>query len=188
MASTNKRMLSYADISELMDILEKRFLKNKQRHSEISWEEVAKRLKKHPDKIYALHAMEHTGGEPDVVGKTEDGAIIFYDCSPETPDGRRNLCYDRKALDERKTFKPANSALDLAEELGITMLTEEDYHFLQTLGAFDTKTSSWVLTPPPIRSLGGALFGDRRFNHVFIYHNGAQSYYAVRGFRGKVTV
>lgn len=188
MSSTNKRILSDADISELMDILEKRFLKNKHRHPDISWEEVKAKLATREKEIVVLYAMEHTGGQPDVVAKTEDGAIVFFDCSPETPDGRRNLCYDRKALDERKTFKPANSALDLAEELGISMLTEEDYRFLQTLGTFDTKTSSWVLTPPPIRSLGGALFGDRRFNHVFIYHNGAQSYYAVRGFRGKVTI
>lgn len=188
MAPTNKRKLSEAEISELINILEKRFLKNKQRHEGISWEEVSARLGKHPEKIYTLHSMEHTGGEPDVVGKTEDGQIIFFDCAPESPDGRRNFCYDKKALDDRKTFKPANNAMDVADEIGIEILDEEQYRHLQTLGAFDTKTSSWLKTPQPIRSLGGALFGDRRFNHVFIYHNGASSYYGARGFRGSVKV
>src|SRR5690606_2587116 len=188
MAPANKRKLSDADTSELMDILEKRFLKNKQRHPDISWEEVSARLQQYQDKIYVLHSMEHTGGEPDVVGKTNDGKILFFDCSPESPDGRRNLCYDKKALDDRKTFKPANNALDVADEIGIDILDEDQYKYLQTLGAFDTKTSSWIMTPQPIRSLGGALFGDRRFNRVFIYHNGASSYYGARGFRGSVTV
>jgi hypothetical protein len=150
---------------------------------------VQARLEAEPEKIWSLHEMERTGGEPDVIGRDrKTGEFIFYDCSAETPKGRRNVCYDREALEARKQFKPEDSAMDMAAAMGIQMLTEEDYRELQKLGKFDTKTSSWVLTPAAIRELGGALFCDRRYEHVFVYHNGADSYYGVRGFRGSLRV
>jgi hypothetical protein len=159
------------------------------RHRGIRWEDVRARLEKRPEKLKVLAAMEDTGGEPDVVGCDKaTGEYLFFDCSPQSPAGRYSLCYDREALDARKKFKPKNSAMDLAEEIGIEMLTEEQYAQLQKLGEFDTKTSSWLKTPPEVRKLGGAIFGDRRFGRVFIYHNGAESYYNGRGFRGVLRV
>lgn len=174
---------------ELLGILKARFEKNMSRHSEIEWAQVAARLKTNEAKLGALHAMEATGGEPDVISQDpKTGEYVFYDCSAETPKGRTSVCYDREGLDSRKEHKPAHNAMDLAAEMGIEILTEEQYRQLQTLGKFDQKTSSWVKTPEDIRKLGGALFGDRRFGHVFIYHNGAQSYYSVRAFRGSLRV
>ncbi len=173
----------------LLGVLKTRFEKNRTRHAALEWTKVATKLEANPEKLWSLNEMERTGGEPDVAGYDEKtGEIIFFDCSAETPSGRRNLCYDRQALDERKEHKPANSALDMANEIGIEILTEDQFRFLQTLGKFDTKTSSWLKTPPEIRKLGGAIFGDRRYDHVFIYHNGADSYYGVRGFRGSLRV
>jgi hypothetical protein len=174
---------------ELLKTLKARFKKNLSRHPGLEWSAVQVRLETHPEKLWSLVEMERTGGEPDVV--THDpttGEIVFYDCSPESPEGRRNLCYDREALDKRKEHKPANSAMDLATAMGIELLTEEQYRELQELGEFDLKTSSWVKTPPKIRKLGGAIFVDRRYNHVFVYHNGAESYYGARGFRGFLRV
>ncbi|GAA4434657.1 DUF4256 domain-containing protein [Ravibacter arvi] len=174
---------------ELFSILQIRFEKNRKRHEHITWEEVRAKLEANPGKLFILNEMEETGGEPDVVGRDEKtGEFLFYDCSPETPKGRRSLCFDREALDARKMNKPENSATDMADEIGIKMLTEAEYRYLQTLGEFDAKTSSWVITPPDIRKRGGALFCDRRFGQVFLYHNGADSYYAARGFRGVVKV
>jgi hypothetical protein len=159
------------------------------RHKGIDWSKVQSRLEASPGKLWTLDEMETTGGEPDVVGyDKKSGEYIFYDCSAESPNGRRSLCYDRKALDARKEHKPKNSVLDLAAEMGVELLTEEQYRELQTLGNFDTKTSSWIVTPPEIRKLGGALFGDYRYGTVFIYHNGADSYYAARGFRASLLV
>lgn len=175
--------------TELMQILQSRFEKNMQRHKGINWKDVAARLGAKPAKLAALESMESTGGEPDVVDyNKKTGEYIFFDCSPETPAGRRSVCYDREGLESRKEHRPANSAIDMASELGIEMLTEEQYRQLQQLGPFDTKTSSWLKTPESIRELGGAIFGDHRYGQVFIYHNGAQSYYAVRGFRGALHV
>lgn len=174
---------------ELFNQLKKRFEKNMNRHKGIEWSKVEKRLKAHPQKLASLFEMEETGGEPDVVGfDKKSDEYIFMDCSKQTPKGRRSVCYDTEALESRKEYKPKNSALGMAYEMGIEILTEEQYRRLQELGEFDTTTSSWVLTPPEIRELGGALFGDRRFNHVFIYHNGAESYFGVRGFRGLLRV
>jgi len=174
---------------ELMKTLQARFEKNAARHPALRWPQVLARLDANPDKLLSLFEMEQTGGEPDVVGLDEATQIVlFFDCSAESPSGRRNLCYDRAALDSRKNFKPESSAMELAAAMGITLLTEEQYRFLQQLGEFDLKTSSWVLTPPEIRKRGGALFCDRRYNHVFTYHNGAESYYGVRGFRGCIPV
>lgn len=174
---------------EQIALLKDRFEKNMARHTRLEWDTVVDRLNDNPEKLWTLHAMERTGGEPDVVAWDEQtGEYLFFDCSPETPAGRRNLCYDRAALDARKEHKPENSALDVAAAMGIEILSEEQYRYLQGLGKFDTKTSSWLLTPPEIRALGGALFGDRRYNHVFTYHNGADSYYGVRGFRGMLRV
>lgn len=184
-----KKKLSSAQSDELLDTLKTRFEKNMKRHKGIEWAKVQTKLEASPSKLWSLYEMEHTEGEPDVVGfdkKTSE--YIFYDCSAETPKGRRNVCYDRQALDSRKEHKPADSAMDMAEEMGIEMLTEEQYRELQTLGEFDLKTSSWIATPPAIRKLGGALFCDRRYDHIFVYHNGAQSYYGVRGFRGSLRV
>jgi len=179
------RELSAEQGSELITLLKNRFEKNMARHSSLVWGDVLDRLQVNPAKQWALNEMERTGGEPDVVGREEKtGEFLFFDCSPETPAGRRNLCYDREALDARKEHKPENSAMVAAAALGIEILSEEQYRYLQTLGNFDTKTSSWLLTPPEIRKLGGAIFGDRRYDHVFTYHNGADSYYGVRGFRG----
>jgi len=187
MASASK--LLKEDQEQLIGILKARFDKNTQRHPGIEWSDVAARLEAHQDKVWSLGEMENSGGEPDVVGKDgQTGEILFYDCAVESPKGRRSFCYDRAALDSRKEFKPANSVLDAAAEIGIEVLTEEEYRFLQTLGEFDLKTSSWILTPAGIRTRGGALFCDRRYDHVFTYHNGAESYYAARGFRGKLIV
>ncbi|MVO10350.1 DUF4256 family protein [Flavobacterium sp. TP390] len=174
---------------ELLQILKKRFDKNKQRHKGMAWQDVQDKLAKNPQKCIALQAMESTGGEPDVVAfDTNTKEFIFFDCAAESPKGRRSVCYDKEALDARKEFKPKHNAIDMALEMGIEILDEEQYHFLQKLGDFDQKTSSWLKTPNEIRKLGGAIFGDFRYNHVFIYHNGAQSYYAARGFRGYLKV
>lgn len=173
----------------LLKTLRTRFEQNVNRHRGLDWAKVRARLESDPAKLRSLHEMERTGGEPDVVGHDEKtGVFIFFDCSPESPSGRRSLCYDRAALDARKEAKPRSSALDMAAAMGIEILTEEQYRALQQLGEFDTKTSSWLATPTAIRTRGGAIFGDRRYDHVFTYHNGAQSYYAGRGFRGALRV
>jgi hypothetical protein len=188
MNSQNKD-LSPEQREELFKILKARFTKNLSRHPGLEWAAVQARLETRPEKLWSLSEMERTGGEPDVVAHDPTtGEIIFYDCSAESPAGRRNLCYDREALDKRKEHKPANSAMDLAAAMGIELLTEEQTRELQKLGKFDLKTSSWVKTPPEIRKLGGALFVDRRYDHVFVYHNGADSYYGARGFRGLLKV
>jgi hypothetical protein len=169
--------------------LKSRFENNMHRHKGLTWEDVQARLTSNPEKLRSLNEMERTGGEPDVVGyDKKTGEFIFYDCSAESPSGRRSLCYDNEALKSRKEHKPKGSAVGMAEAMGIDLLTEEQYRELQTLGEFDTKTSSWIHTPDEIRKLGGALFCDRRYNHVFTYHNGAESYYAARGFRGSLRV
>ena len=174
---------------ELLATLKSRFEKNKDRHKKLDWDDFQARLVKSPAKLWTLSEMERTGGEPDVVGvDKKTGEYLVYDCSAESPKGRRSICYDRKALDARKENKPADSAMDMAEAIGIELLTEEEYRELQKLGEFDLKTSSWVQTPPEIRKLGGALFCDRRYDTVFVYHNGADSYYAARGFRGSLRV
>lgn len=174
---------------ELLRTLKARFEQNMHRHPGLDWAEVQARLEARPDKLWSLYEMERTGGEPDVVGfDSQTGEYIFYDCSPESPKGRRSLCYDPEALESRKEHKPAGSAVGMAEAMGIELLTEQEYRELQKLGAFDTKTSSWVKTPPEIRRLGGAMFCDRRYNTVWTYHNGAESYYAARGFRGSLRV
>lgn len=181
--------LSSARAGELLELLRTRFEKNMDRHKGIAWGDVQARLESNSDKLWSLNEMEETGGEPDVVGHdAKTGEFIFYDCSAESPKGRRSICYDREALESRKQHKPENSAMDMAAEMGIEMLTEEQYRMLQTLGHFDMKTSSWLKTPSAIRKLGGAIFGDYRYGHVFIYHNGADSYYGVRGFRGSLRV
>ena len=185
---TNKE-LSAAQRVELLAMLESRFEKNRKRHQGVEWAGVKARLEENPAKLWSLGEMERTGGEPDVVGHDrKTGEFVFHDCSPESPKGRTSVCYDREGLDSRKEHKPANSAMDLAKAMGIEILTEEQYRELQELGDFDTKTSSWVKTPDAVRKLGGALFGDRRFGRVFIYHNGAQSYYSARAFRGALRV
>ena len=185
--NSNKNRLSLEQNEELLSTLESRFEKNRHRHKDLAWKKVQAKLEANPGKLWSLNEMERTGGEPDVVNyDKKTGEYIFYDCSAETPKGRRNLCYDRKALDSRKEYKPANSAVDMAVAIGIELLTEEEYRVLQLLGKFDTKTSSWILTPSEIRKLGGALFCDRRFDTVFVYHNGAESYYGARGFRGSL--
>ncbi len=173
---------------ELLNTLKARFEKHMGRHAGITWADVLARLEGNRAALRALHQMEATGGEPDVIGQESDGRYTFCDCSAESPAGRRSLCYDDQALESRKEHKPRGSAVETAREMGITLLTEEQYRALQTLGAFDTKTSSWVGTPPDIRKLGGALFCDRRYGTVFLYHNGAESYYAARGFRGLLRV
>ncbi|GKV56541.1 hypothetical protein NCCP2222_24880 [Sporosarcina sp. NCCP-2222] len=184
-----KNNLSAEEIGELLQTLQTRFEQNKERHEELEWAAVEARLKANSEKLGSLYEMERTGGEPDVVGQDpESGEIIFYDCSKESPAGRRSLCYDRKALEARKKNKPENSAMDLAAAMGIEILSEAEYRKLQELGAFDLKTSSWVQTTSMIRKLGGALFCDRRYDTVFVYHNGADSYYAARGFRGSLRV
>ncbi|WP_035712271.1 DUF4256 domain-containing protein [Salibacterium aidingense] len=174
---------------ELLEVLKDRFENNRHRHEGLKWEDVQAKLHADTKKLESLHNMEQTGGEPDVVGyDKEKGGYIFYDCAAESPKGRRSVCYDREALESRKKHKPENSAVDMAAEIGIELLTEEEYRALQQLGEFDKKTSSWVQTPTDIRERGGALFCDYRFGHVFLYHNGAESYYAARGFRGSLLV
>jgi hypothetical protein len=174
---------------ELLRAVKVRFEKNTRRHKGLQWASVQARLEAHTEKLWSLNEMERTGGEPDVVGyDRKTGEFIFYDCSAESPQGRRSVCYDRAALESRKEFKPKNSAVDMASAMGIEILTEEQYRELQTIGEFDAKTSSWVKTPPGIRILGGAIYCDRRYNTVFVYHNGAESYYAARGFRGSLKV
>jgi Protein of unknown function (DUF4256) len=174
---------------EMVKTLRDRFEKNRGRHTGIDWAAVQARLEASPEKLQALYEMERTGGEPDVIAyDLQTNEFTFCDCSPESPVGRRSLCYDREAFDSRKEHKPSSSAIEMASSMGIEILTEEQYRALQNLGEFDRKTSSWVKTPPKIRELGGALFCDRRYDHVFVYHNGAESYYAARGFRGLVKV
>lgn len=170
-----------------LETLQSRFEKNMHRHKGINWDDVQAKLENSPKKLSILDEMEKTGGEPDVVG-FENGEFVFYDCSPESPSGRRSLCYDPEALDSRKENKPKGSAVEMANEMGIDLLSEEEYRHLQTLGEFDLKTSSWVKTPTEIRKHGGSIFCDRRYDHVFTYHNGADSYYAARGFRGSLKV
>lgn len=173
----------------LLNVLKARFEKNMHRHPDLEWTSVQARLEAHPEKLESLHKMEETGGEPDVVGQDEKtGETIFYDCSAQSPEGRRSLCYDQEAWESRKANKPKSSAMEMAAEMGIELLTEEEYRALQELGEFDTKTSSWLKTPAAIRKLGGGIFADRRYDHIFVYHNGAQSYYASRGFRGSLRV
>ena len=184
-----KKTLSIKQSDELIDTLKIRFEKNMNRHKGLEWAKVKAKLDKDPVKLWTLNEMERTGGEPDVVGyDKKSGEYIYYDCSEESPNGRRSLCYDREAWEKRKEHKPKGTAMGMAEEMGIELLTEEEYRNLQTLGDFDNKTSSWLKTPEKIRNLGGAIFGDFRFETVFIYHNGAESYYAGRGFRGLVKI
>ncbi|MDM5326174.1 DUF4256 domain-containing protein [Neobacillus sp. CF12] len=186
---SNKKDLSPEQLEELLNALKTRFEKNIQRHEGIEWAEVQAKLEANPEKLWSLNEMERTGGEPDVVGHDkETGEYIFYDCSAESPKGRRSVCYDREALESRKQHKPENSAVNMAAEMGIELLSEEQYRNLQKLGIFDKKSSSWVQTPSDIRKLGGAIFCDWRYGHVFVYHNGADSYYAARGFRGALRV
>jgi len=188
MADTSKKLLPDQEI-ELLNVLKSRFEKHMDRHPDLRWEQVAKKLETSPDKLWSLYEMERTGGEPDVVGYDEQtGEYIFIDCSAESPKGRRSVCYDDEALESRKEHKPKASAVGMAAEMGIELLTEDEYRELQRLGSFDNKTSSWVRTPSRIRQLGGALFCDRRYDTVFVYHNGAESYYAARGFRGSLRV
>lgn len=185
----SKKELSVAQTHELLNTLKTRFEKNMERHKGIEWIKVQAKLEANADKLWVLDEMEVTGGEPDIVDYDEKtGEYIFYDCSAESPKGRRSICYDLEGLESRKEHQPENNAIDMAAAMGIELLTEEQYRFLQQLGKFDTKTSSWIVTPPGIRKLGGALFGDRRYDHVFVYHNGAQSYYAARAFRGLLRV
>lgn len=187
--TNSKKKLSREQQEQLIKTLKDRFEENMNRHKGIAWDTVLAQLEAKSEKLWSLNEMERTGGEPDVVGHDKKrGEYIFYDCSEESPKDRRSLCYDREALDSRKEHKPKNSAVDMAAAMGIEMLTEEEYRRLQGLGAFDTKTSSWVQTPDAIRELGGAIFCDRRYNHVFTYHNGAESYYAARGFRGSLRI
>lgn len=184
-----KKKLSAEQRDALLQTLGVRFEKNPGRHKGLAWAEVQARLAAASEKLWSLHEMETSGGEPDVVGRDKKtGEYVFFDCSPESPKGRVSVCYDREGLESRKEHKPKTSALDMAAAMGVELLTVEQYHDLQKLGDFDTKTSSWVQTPDDVRKLGGALFGDRRYGRVFIYHNGAQSYYAVRGFRGSLRV
>ncbi len=181
--------LTSEQTSELLQTLAERFKKNMDRHPGLKWENVQAKLEANPKKLWSLSQMEATGGEPDVVAydkKTD--TYIFFDCSPESPKGRRSLCYDEKALNSRKEFKPKDSATNLARNMGVELLNEEEYRYLQSLGEFDLKTSSWIETPEEIRKHGGAVYQDRRYNHVFLYHNGAESYYAVRGFRTSLKV
>lgn len=186
---TDAKKISPDAVNLLMDKLQTRFEKNRQRHPDIKWDDVKSKLIQKEEKLNVLHEMELTGGEPDVVGYDESThEFIFFDCSPESPAGRRSLCYDRKALDSRKENKPVNSALDMATTMGIELLTETQYRKLLQTGTFDAKTSSWVKTPEDIRDKGGAIFCDYRYGHVFVYHNGAESYYAARGFRGCLQV
>lgn len=187
--SSNKKNLSPEEREQLLKALKARYEKNMNRHKGLEWTSVQARLGADPEKLWSLNEMERTGGEPDVIGRdNKTGEYIFCDCSAESPKDRRSICYDRKALDSRKENKPRDSALDMAAAMGVELMTEEQYRELQKLGEFDTKTSSWVRTPSNIRKLGGALFCDRRFDTVFVYHNGAESYYAARAFRGSLRV
>lgn len=185
----NRKSLSDEQKKVLLDTLKSRFEKNRNRHENLQWSDIETKLEASLDKLWSLNEMEASGGEPDVVGYDDKtGEFIFYDCSAETPKGRRSICYDHEALEARKEHKPKDSAMNMAKTMGIAILTEEEYRALQLLGNFDMKTSSWVATPPSIRKLGGAVFCDFRYGHVFLYHNGADSYYAVRGFRGSLRV
>ena len=185
----NKKELPPEQREELLTTLKGRFEKNMHRHQGLEWAKVQARLEANAEKLWSLNEMERTGGEPDIVGQDKNtGEYTFYDCSPESPKGRTSLCYDREALESRKEYKPRSSAMDMAAAMGAELLTEEQYQELQKLGAFDTKSSSWLKTPGDIRKLGGAIFGDRRFGRVFVYHNGAESYYSGRGFRGWLRV
>jgi hypothetical protein len=185
--NSDKKKLSPAQSAELLKTLKARFEKNKNRHKGLEWPKVQARLEAHPENLWSLHEMERTGGEPDVVGHDKKtGEYIFFDCSAETPKGRVSVCYDREGWESRKEHRPKDTAMDMATAMGIELLTEEQYLELQKLGDFDTKTSSWIKTPPDIRELGGALYCDRRYGRVFVGHNGAQSYYAARGFRGSL--
>lgn len=185
----SKNRLSPAQAKELISILKTRFEKNSKRHKGLEWSKIQTKLERQPAKLWSLNEMEMTGGEPDVVGlDKKTGEYIFIDCSAESPKGRRSLCYDKAAHQSRKEHKPTDSAMNVAADMGVEILSEEEYRRLQELGNFDAKTSSWILTPDKIRKLGGALFCDRRYNTVFVYHNGAESYYAARGFRGKLYV
>jgi hypothetical protein len=189
MTTEHKTELTPAEGEALIKTLQDRFHKNMQRHIGLLWADVHAKLDANAAKLWSLQSMENTGGEPDVVGyDPEKDAFVFYDCAAESPKGRRSLCYDREAHEARKEFKPENTVIDMAAEMGIELLTEAQYRALQELGNFDTKTSSWIQTPAAIRKLDGALFCDRRYNHVFVYHNGASSYYAARGFRGALWV
>jgi len=189
MSNATKKKLSPEQRKELLLTLKTRFEKNMGRHKGIEWVKVQTKLETNSGKLWSLHEMERTGGEPDIVAyDKKTGEYIFYDCSAESPNGRRSVCYDHDALESRKEHKPKNSAIDLAADMGIELLREEEYRDLQKLGNFDEKTSSWITTPSDIRKLGGALFCDRRYDHVFVYHNGADSYYAARGFRGSLRV
>ncbi len=186
---SNKKELLSTQHKEVLQVLKTRFEKNLNRHKGLEWAEVQAKLESHIEKLWSLNEMERTGGEPDVIDHDKKtGEYIFYDCSAESPKGRRSICYDRGALEARKEFKPENNAIDMAADMGIELLTEEQYRNLQKFGNFDTKTSSWIKTPPDIRKLGGAVFADRRYNNVWIYHNGASSYYAARAFRGSLKV
>lgn len=187
--NSSRKTLTPDEREELLGTLKARFEAHRNRHAALAWAQVQTRLEANAEKLWSLREMERTGGEPDVIGYVEaTGEYIFADCSAESPKGRRSLCYDREALESRKQHKPEGSALAMAAAMGVELLTEEQYRELQKLGAFDTKTSSWIRTPPKIRKLGGALFCDRRYDTVFLYHNGAESYYAARGFRGSLTV
>ncbi len=184
-----RQELSTEQREELLTTLKARFEKNRSRHAELNWADVQAKLETNAEKLWSLNEMETTGGEPDVVGyDSKAGEYTFYDCAPESPKGRRSFCYDHAALESRKEYKPADSAVGMANDIGIELLTEEQYRELQQLGKFDLKTSSWIKTPDNIRKLGGAVFCDRRYDTVFLYHNGAESYYAARGFRGWLSV
>lgn len=185
----NKYLLPEAEKVLLLKVLQTRFEKNRHRHKNTKWEEVLEKIEKNQQKLWSLNEMEKTGGEPDLIcGESKNNECIFYDCASESPKLRRSICYDREGLLSRKDFPPSNTALDMATEMGIQLLTEEQYRYLQQFESFDVKTSSWIATPDSIRKLGGALFCDRRYNRVFVYHNGAGSYYAARGFRGCLSI
>ena len=189
MTANSKKDLSSAQAEALLKTLKARFEKNRLRHKDMEWAKVEARLNSNMEKLWSLNEMENSGGEPDVLDYDKNsGEYIFYDCAAESPKERRSLCYDREALDARKEFKPKNAAVDMALEMGVELLNEEEYRYLQQFGDFDTKTSSWIKTPDKIRKLGGAIFADFRFDHVFVYHNGASSYYAGRGFRTKLAI
>jgi hypothetical protein len=189
MAMENQKELSPEQQEELLSTLKARFEKNKSRHEGLEWAKVQARLEANAEKLWSLHEMEKTGGEPDLIGQDQkSGEYIFYDCSSESPKDRRSTCYDEEALESRKEHKPKNSAIGMAQTMGINILSEEEYRYLQKFGNFDTKTSSWIKTPEKIRDLGGAIFADFRYGNVFVYHNGAESYYGSRGFRGSLKI